>query len=124
MVSIMPIPRADGAAKAFFEDLLPDDPRVLARPMFGNVAGFVNGNMFMGVLGDDVFVRLDEAAREELMRTEDAGHPELMEGRPMKEYVTLPEAWRDEPERARAWVARSVEWVADMSAKVGKKRKR
>jgi TfoX/Sxy family transcriptional regulator of competence genes len=42
----------------------------------------------------------------------------------MKEYVTLPEACRDEPERARAWVVRSVEWVAGMPAKAVKKRKR
>jgi TfoX/Sxy family transcriptional regulator of competence genes len=67
------MPRADGAARVFFESLLPVDPMVLARPMFGNVGGFVNGNMFMGVLGRDVFVRLDEAGRAELLREEGTG---------------------------------------------------
>ena len=35
--------------------------RVQVTPMFGNVAAFVNGNMFMGVFGADIGVKLSEA---------------------------------------------------------------
>ena len=42
----MPFPRPDEETKAYFESVLPDDPRVQVKPMFGNVAGFLNGNMF------------------------------------------------------------------------------
>lgn len=113
----MSMPRAERAAKVFFDKLLPDDPRVRVRPMFGNVAGFLSGNMFMGVFGGAVFLRLRETDRAELLKEEGAGLFEPFEGRPLKEYVTLPEAWRGEPEKARAWVARSVEWVTGMPQK-------
>ena len=42
----------------------------------------------------------------------------------MKEYVTLPQVWRDEPDRCRDWVARSVAWVAEMPEKKPKKKRR
>ena len=56
-------PRADEATKAFFESILPDDPRVKVRPVLGSVAAFVNGDMFGGVFGNNVFVRLPEGER-------------------------------------------------------------
>ena len=107
----MAFPRPDEAAKAFFESALPDDPRVHARPMFGNVAGFANGNMFMGLFGNDLFVRLPEAQRSELI-AEGGFAFEVMPGRPMTEYVTFPQAWRSTPDKVHAWVSRSPEWAA------------
>ena len=69
--------------------------------MFGQLSAFVNGNMFMGIFGDDVILRLPEAERNEVIGA--GGGPfEPMAGRPMKEYVMLPTAWRDEPDRMRA----------------------
>ncbi len=50
----------DDASRAWFESLLPDGPGISSRPMFGNRAGFVNGNMFLALLGQDVAVRLPE----------------------------------------------------------------
>jgi TfoX/Sxy family transcriptional regulator of competence genes len=58
----IPMPRADEATRAFFESILPDDPRVSVRPMFGNVAAFVNGNMFSGVFGNDVLCACPRAS--------------------------------------------------------------
>jgi TfoX/Sxy family transcriptional regulator of competence genes len=85
--------------------------------MFGNVAAFISGQMFAGLFGNVVFVRLDEAARTELLAEPGAGPFEPMKGRPMREYVALPGTWRDRPERARAWVARSLVWAATLPAK-------
>ena len=118
----MPFPRPDEATKAYFESVLPDDPRVQVRPMFGNVAGFLNGNMFIGVFGNDLLLRLSEEDRAQLLQEEGAAIFEPMEGRPMKEYVQIPRTWRDEPDRVRGWVARSVEWVGDMPEKKPKKK--
>ena len=56
----MSMPKPSAMSKALFESLVPGDPRVTVRPMFGNVAAFVNGNMFMGLFGDELFVRLSE----------------------------------------------------------------
>ena len=85
--------------------------------MFGNLAGFINGNMFAGVFGSWVFVRLSEPDRAELLAAPGAEVFAPMEGRPMKEYVMLPEEWQDDPERARTWVLRSFNWAEGLSPK-------
>ena len=114
--SMPPIPKADQEARAFFESVVPDHPAVTVRPMFGNVSAFVNGNMFMGVFGPDIFLRVPEADREAIMR-EGGGPFEPMPGRPMREYVILPLEWRDQPDRLRQWVARSHEHAEAMPPK-------
>ena len=119
----MPFPRPDEISKAFFQSILPDDPRILVRPMFGNFAGFVNGNMFLGLFGSDIFVRLSQADRAQLLEEEGASIPEPMPERRMKEYVTIPKAWRQEPDRASSWVIRSLQWVGAMPEKKAKRRK-
>ncbi len=114
--SMPPIPKADQEAKALFESMVPDHPAVTVRPMFGNVSAFVNGNMFMGVFGPDVFLRLPEADREAV--TAEGGGPfEPMPGRPMRDYVIVPSDWRHKPDRLRRWVARSLEHVEAMPPK-------
>jgi len=101
----------------WFDALLPDRPDVRRKPMFGNLAGFVGDAMFLCLLGDRVAVRLDEPGRTELL-TEDGAVPFVpMPGRPMKEYVVLPPAWRDEPDQAAAWVERSVAYAATLPPK-------
>src|SRR5262245_47132439 len=76
------IPKPGDDAKEAWRALLPDDPRVSVRPMFGNLAAFVNGNMFTGLFGNDVFVRLPEDERDAVMKA--GGRPfEPMPGRGM-----------------------------------------
>ena len=69
-------------------------------------------------------MRLSEGDRAKLLQEEGTSIFEPMKGRPMKEYVSIPQAWRDEPDRVRGWVARSVEWVGEMPEKKPKKAKR
>ncbi len=120
----MAFPRPDAASKQFFESLVPDDPRVQVRPMFGNFAAFVNGNMFIGVFGEAVFVRLNEADRAALVNEPGTGIFEPMKGRPMKEYVSFAEPWRAEPGKVLVWVARSLEYVGAMPVKAKRKGKK
>ena len=54
------MPKPSEQAKAAFAKVVPDRPTVTLRPMFGNLAAFVNGNMFAGLFGEDLFVRLPE----------------------------------------------------------------
>jgi hypothetical protein len=42
------MPKPTEADKDRFRSLVPDDPRVEVKPMFGNLGAFVNGNMFVG----------------------------------------------------------------------------
>jgi TfoX/Sxy family transcriptional regulator of competence genes len=61
--------------------------------MFGNLGAFVNGNMFMGLFGGDVGVKLPEEEAAALRAA--GGGPFGPEERPMGGYVTLPPALGD-----------------------------
>ena len=113
----MNITRPDEDSKEFFRSILPDNPRITIRPMFGNISAFVNGNMFAGLFGNDLFVRLSEESRKELLEKKGASLLEPMKGRPMKEYVVIPKAWRNQHETVRIWVIRSLDWTSKLPPK-------
>ena len=94
---------------------MPDDERVTVRPMFGSVAAFVNGQMFMGLYADDLFVRLAEADRAAVVAA-GGGALEPMPGRPMREYVTLPD-WRGQPDMVGDWAARALDYALSLPPK-------
>jgi TfoX/Sxy family transcriptional regulator of competence genes len=112
----MKMPKPTEQDKEYFRSLMPDDPRVEVKPMFGNLGAFVNGNMFMGLFGSDVGVKLDESDREALLKEEGAG-PFGPEERPMGGYVTLPADWRSQPEACGRWVMKSLTTVAALPPK-------
>jgi TfoX/Sxy family transcriptional regulator of competence genes len=114
-------PKSTDAAQAAFRPLVPVDERVTVRPMFGSVAAFANGNMFMGLVKDELYVRLDEPERNELGAA--GGRPlEVMPGRPMREYVTLP-GWRQRPDDVRAWAQRALDYTLKLPPKQPSKKK-
>ncbi|HLO12439.1 MAG TPA: TfoX/Sxy family protein [Pseudoneobacillus sp.] len=121
----MSMPRPDEESKAFFASVVPVDPRITIKPMFGNIGSFINGNMFGGLFGNQIFVRLPENERLLLLEEEGASEFSPMPGRAMKEYVTLPEKWRNETEMIHEWIQKSLDWVGAMPEKLpGKKGKK
>jgi TfoX/Sxy family transcriptional regulator of competence genes len=115
------MPKPTEETKEFLASIVPDHPAVTLRPMFGQLSAFVNGNMFMGIFGEDVLVRLPEDELEKVLRA--GGRVfEPMQGRPMREYVVLPGAWRDEPDRVREWAARSLDHAEELPPKEPKKK--
>lgn len=112
----MQMPKPTDADKERFHRLVPDDPRVETKPMFGNLGAFVNGNMFMGLFGADVGLKLPDDARDELLQVDGAG-PFGPAERPMGGYVTLPPAMAAQPTEAARWVARSLDHVGAMPPK-------
>ena len=111
------MPKPTDADKELFRSLLPDAPGVTQRPMFGQLAGFVNGNMFLCLFGDRIAVKLAEGDAGELMRIEGAEPFEPMDGRPMRGYVALPADWHQTPERVESWILRSLAYVGSLPAK-------
>jgi TfoX/Sxy family transcriptional regulator of competence genes len=119
----MSMPKAGAAAIATFEEYLPVRPDVQRRPVFGQPAAFVGGNMFLGVFGDKVFVRLSETDRALAEKAVGATTFEPMPGRPMREYMVLPSTvWKDR-KRATEWVDRSLRYALEMPAKQPRTRK-
>jgi TfoX/Sxy family transcriptional regulator of competence genes len=116
------IPKPTEADKEYFRALIGPDPRVQVKPMFGNLGGFVNGNMFAGLFGSAVGVRLSEDDAESLRAIEGSG-PFGPEGRPMGGYVSLPDSFRETAE-ADVWVDKALNHVAALPPKAPKAAKR
>ncbi len=118
----MQLPKPTDDDKELFRSVIPDAPTVTIRPMFGSLGAFVNGNMFAGLFGSDIGIRvLDDATRAELQAIDGTG-PFGPSERPMKEYVSLPAAWASEPELLQNWVARSLWQVETLPEKKPKPR--
>jgi TfoX/Sxy family transcriptional regulator of competence genes len=94
------IPSPSEDDKQFFRSLIADHPEVEIKPMFGNLGAFVHGNMFMGLFGPDIGVKLPEEERLELLAVPGSG-PFGPAERPMSGYVALPAGWAGKP-RARS----------------------
>ena len=115
----MQIPKPTPDDVAFFRLVVPARPDVEIKPMFGNLGAFVHGNMFAGLFGSAVGVRLDDAASQELAGIEGAG-PFGPAERPMGGYLSLPPDWRASPDLASAWVERALAQVSTLPPKVKK----
>ena len=121
----MEMPKATEEEKERFRRIVPDRPDVVVKPMFGNLGAFVNGNMFAGLFGPTIGVKLsaeDKALLESSERTVPFGPAE----RPMGGYTGLPEVWNEEGDgddaRARAWAEKALGYVASLPPKEPKTR--
>ena len=85
----MKMPRPSEDAKAAFSKLVADEPAVTLKPMFGQLSAFVNGNMFCGIFGEELLVRLPEA---EIAAVKKQGGRDFepMAGHKMGGYVIVP----------------------------------
>jgi len=115
----MEVPKPTEADKEYFRSLLPGGPDVEVKPMFGNLGAFVHGNMFAGLFGPAVGVRLADGDRDVLAAVAGSG-PFGPAERPMGGYLSLPAGWRDSPELAADWVARALTHVSAMPPKKAK----
>lgn len=122
----MQMPKPSEEDKERFRSAMPHQPDVVVKPMFGNLGAFVNGNMFAGLFGPTIGVRLSEADRSELESSERTV-PFGPEDRPMGGYIGLPEVWNEEGDgdqaRARAWVMKAYSYVAGLPPKEPKEPK-
>ena len=109
----MQMPKPTDADRERFRSLVPDDSRVEIKPMFGQLAAFVNGNMFFGLFGSTLGVKLSTTDLERLHSA--GGGPFGPEERPMAGYATLPDGDPTE------WIDRALAYVASLPPKQGKK---
>ncbi len=92
-----------------FHAVTDDLPGVQHRLMFGYPAMFVDGNMVSGLYESTWFVRLGDTDRAGLLALDGAGPVEIMPGRAMAGYVSLPAVMIAADEHAlRSWLDRAV----------------
>ena len=110
----MQIPKPTEDDKEFFRSVVPEAPGVEVKPMFGNLGAFVNGNMFAGLFGSSLGVKLGEEDRAALSAIRGAG-PFGPAERPMGGYLSLPSSLT--AEEVSRWVAKAQAYVATLPPK-------
>jgi TfoX/Sxy family transcriptional regulator of competence genes len=113
------IPKPSDADKQRFHQLTPDAAGIEVKPMFGNLGAFVNGNMFMGLFGSDIGLKLPDDQLETLL-TEPGSGPFGPEERPMGGYATLPAGWSSD--QVTPWIERALTHAAALPPKVPKRK--
>ena len=99
-----------------FASVMPGPPAT-QRKVFGYPAGFVNGNMFVGLFEDEMILRLPEDLRQKMVSAHGGKIFEPMPGRPMKEYVALPGSIRSDRKELAAWVSKALEYSESLKPK-------
>lgn len=107
----MEIAKPTQSDKERYRSLLAELPDAEIKPMFGNLGAFVNGNMFAGLFGSTIGLRLSDADRGELRKSSET-LPFGPAERPMAGYMGLP--IQDPSDKIRLWTSRALAHVSTM----------
>jgi TfoX/Sxy family transcriptional regulator of competence genes len=116
--------RGRGDLSLAFDESLADRVRdVLAargdlseRKMFGGIAFMIGGNMAVGVIGDDLMVRLDPTDAEQALK-EPHTRPMDFTGRPMKGMIFVESPGTEANEDLAGWVEAGADFAASLPPK-------
>ena len=101
--------------------LVEDDPRIQEKMMFGGVAFLVDGSMSVGIIRDELMVRVGPDAYAEALKRP---HARVMDftGRPMRGFVQVGTEGFEEDGELAAWVVAGISYAASQPAKDSKTR--
>ncbi len=100
-----------------FDKSVPTAASVSRRKMFGYPAAFANGNLFIGLHQNDFIMRLSEDDRARFTAQYGERTFEPMKGRPMRQYVRLPEELLADPRNRANWIKRSLKYAEAIAPK-------
>jgi TfoX/Sxy family transcriptional regulator of competence genes len=86
------------------------------RKMFGGIAFMIEGNMGIGVIGDDLMVRLDPADAERAL-VDPHARPMDFTGRPMKGMLFIDPDGTTADEDLAEWVEAGADFAASLPPK-------
>jgi TfoX/Sxy family transcriptional regulator of competence genes len=97
-------------------DVLAGDDSIAERKMFGGLAFLMHGNMLVGVMGDDLMVRLGPELGDAAL---DEPHTRVMDftGRPMRSMVIVGSPGVADDAELESWVARARAFVETLPPK-------
>ena len=95
---------------------LSDRPGISEKEMFGGIAFMINGNMAVGVSGDELMVRVGKEAHDEAVsrpgaRTFDMG------ARPMRGWINVSAEGFASDDDFNAWIDQGVAFATDLPPK-------
>lgn len=86
------------------------------RKMFGGIAFMLDGNMAVGIVGDDLMVRLDPADAEQAL-AEPHTRPMDFTGKPMKNMVYVDAEGTASDESLASWVEAGADFASSLPPK-------
>jgi TfoX/Sxy family transcriptional regulator of competence genes len=92
-------------------------PGVVARKMFGYPAAFTKGQMFAALFQSSCILRLDEKGRAEFAKKHGGKAFEPVPGRPMREYMAVPEDVLASAAGFSGWLLRARAYAASLPPK-------
>jgi TfoX/Sxy family transcriptional regulator of competence genes len=104
-----------------FEQAMLSMPEAKVRMTFGYPSATIDGNMFTCLHQDRMILRLSPDDRAELAR-QGAKPFEPMPGRPMREYVVVPEPILKSDAQLNAWLEKALAYSKSLPPKSGKTR--
>jgi TfoX/Sxy family transcriptional regulator of competence genes len=93
-----------------------DRPGVTERKMFGGLCFMAGGNMFCGIVKDDLMARVGAEQHAEAL-SQPGARPMDFSGRPMVGMVYVAPPFIDDDATLSSWVARSYEFASSLPAK-------
>jgi TfoX/Sxy family transcriptional regulator of competence genes len=112
----MPFAKSPPELVARFDELAAQAPEATRKLMFGFPSLVLGGHMFMGLYEDHLVLRLGAEERAALLAAGGQGF-EPMAGRPMQDYVVVPDALVADTEGMGHWVARALDFAASLPPK-------
>ncbi len=94
---------------------------VTPKKMFGGVAYMKDGKMFVGIIKNDLMVRVGPEQHAQALKRPGA-RPMDFAGRPMKGYVYVSPAAIRTAAALKGWIARALEYVETIEARPARKR--
>lgn len=97
-------------------DVLAPRADLSERKMFGGIAFMIGGNMGVGIVGDDLMVRLDPGDAERAQAEPDT-RPMDFTGKPMKGMVFVDSAGTAADDDLASWVDAGADFAASLPPK-------
>ena len=117
----MKLPQSPQWLKDLFDAIQPEVGGS-RRLMFGFPAAFENGQLFSGLFGDGLFVRLNEKDSAELSKM--GGKPMVVMGRTSKAALLLPPAMLEDEEAIQSWMRKALAHARSLPPKTAKSAKK
>ena len=92
-------------------------PATTRRKMFGYPCAWINGTMLTGMFASQWWVRVSEPDREILLTMPGAHQFEVMPGKAMARYVTMPDNLVADDTKLHAWLAKAIQFTRTLPPK-------
>lgn len=94
------------------------------RPMFGGITAYTMGRNFASLSNVGLALKLDRAARDELLAVPGARPLQYDPGGPVsKSSVVVPESFHEDTDALRGWLLRSIDYCRTLKLPVRRKKR-